>query len=158
MQPSSEAAGRQSGPPRSALVYIYIPIPFIIFALLSLLPSRNSDPGAHSRLFSSPHYGSWLAFYREKMSALSSLVDSRRTVCLPTLGALSNWSFFIFANKFRNSPRRDSNSRPNTSSIRGLPLDHRGDQLIKRNFETRHVSDTWKCGTFSFIFTHPPED
>ena len=20
------------------------------------------------------------------------------------------------------------------------------------------VSDTWKCGTFSFIFTHPPED
>ena len=22
----------------------------------------------------------------------------------------------------------------------------------------RHVSDTWKCGNFSFIFTHPPED
>ena len=24
--------------------------------------------------------------------------------------------------------------------------------------ETRHVSDTWKCGSLSFIFTHPPED
>ena len=23
---------------------------------------------------------------------------------------------------------------------------------------TRHVSDTWKCGSSSFIFTHPPED
>ena len=24
--------------------------------------------------------------------------------------------------------------------------------------ETRHVSDTWKCGSLSFSFTHPPED
>ena len=24
--------------------------------------------------------------------------------------------------------------------------------------KTRHVSDTWKCGSLSFIFTHPPED
>ena len=24
--------------------------------------------------------------------------------------------------------------------------------------ETRHVSDTWRCGSLSFIFTHPPED
>ena len=23
---------------------------------------------------------------------------------------------------------------------------------------TRYVSDTWKCGSLSFIFTHPPED
>ena len=22
----------------------------------------------------------------------------------------------------------------------------------------RHVSDTWKCGSLSFIFTHSPED
>ena len=24
--------------------------------------------------------------------------------------------------------------------------------------ETRHVSDTWKCGSLDYIFTHPPED
>ena len=24
--------------------------------------------------------------------------------------------------------------------------------------KTRHVSDTWKCGSLSFIITHPPED
>ena len=38
--------------------------PFIIFAFLfSLPPSRNSDPGSQSRLFSPPpHYGSCLAF------------------------------------------------------------------------------------------------
>ena len=36
---------------------------------------------------------------------------------------------FIFANKFKIQPRRDSNSRINTSSIRGLLLVHRGDRL-----------------------------
>ena len=46
----------------------------------SLPPSRNSDPGSHSRLFPPPtHYGSCLAFLsREDFS--SSLVDSRRIV------------------------------------------------------------------------------
>ena len=35
-------------------VFCFLLIPFIIFAhlLLSLLPTRNSDPGSHSRLFS----------------------------------------------------------------------------------------------------------
>ena len=55
--------------------------------------------------------------------------STRVELCLPTLGALSSWSFFIFANKFKISPRRDSNSRINTSSIRGLPLVHGGDRL-----------------------------
>ena len=34
------------------LYFIFLLIPFIIFAqlLLSLLPTRNSDPGSHSRL------------------------------------------------------------------------------------------------------------
>ena len=38
----------------------------------------------------------------------------------------------IFANILKTSPRRDSNSRANTinSSIRGLPLVHRGDWLV----------------------------
>ena len=36
------------------LFFYFFSIPFIIFAhlLLSLLPTRNSDPGSHSRLFS----------------------------------------------------------------------------------------------------------
>ena len=57
-------------------------IPLIIFALLSSLPpSRNSDPGSHSRLLSPPtHYGSCRALNREKISDLSSLVDLRRMV------------------------------------------------------------------------------
>ena len=46
----------------------FFSIPFIIFALLfSLPPSRNSDPGSHSRLFSTPtHYG-----WREDFSCFS---------------------------------------------------------------------------------------
>ena len=46
----------------------------------------------------------------------------------PTLGALSSWSFFYFCKKNKISPRRDSNSRTSTRSIRGLPLIHRGDR------------------------------
>ena len=123
---------------RLPLLFYFFPffsIPFMIFALLfALPPSRNSDPGSHSRLFSPPtHYGSRLAFFfREKIFAL--LPSSTRVeLCLPTLGALSSYPFFIFAYKFKISPRRDSNSRTNTSSIRGIPLVHRGDRLQKQN-------------------------
>ena len=58
----------------------FVSVPFIIFALLfSLPPSRNSDPGSHSRLFSPlTHYGPCLAFFFREMSALSSLFDSDR--------------------------------------------------------------------------------
>ena len=60
-------------------------IPFIIFALLfSHPPSRNSEPGSHSREAASfpplPTMVRAMRFYREKISALSSLVDSRRIV------------------------------------------------------------------------------
>ena len=56
------------------------PIPFIIFALLfSLPPSRSLDPGSRSRLFSPlPITVRALHCYREKISALSPLVDSSR--------------------------------------------------------------------------------
>ena len=51
--------------------------PFFLY----LPPSRNSDPGSHSRLFSPlPTTVRALHFYREKISAVFSLVDSRRTV------------------------------------------------------------------------------
>ena len=71
-------------------------IPFMTFALLVLLLySRSSDPGSHCRSFS-PLPSRDLAllalhFYREKLSALPSLVDSRRIV--PThaiIGALDS--------------------------------------------------------------------
>ena len=62
--------------------YVFFSLPFIIFALLfSLPPSRNSDPGPHSRLFSPlPNTVRALHFCRDKISSLSSLADSRRIV------------------------------------------------------------------------------
>ena len=95
---------------------------------LSLVPSRNSDPGSHSRLFCP------LAFFFARRFQLFLPSSTRVEVYLPTLGALSSFLsfFFIFANNFKISPRRDSNSRTNTtnSSIRGLPLDHPSDRLL----------------------------
>ena len=61
---------------------------FVIFALLVLVPlSRNSDPRSlRARLFSTTARA--LQFYREKDSAFSSLVDSRR---IAVIGALNSW-------------------------------------------------------------------
>ena len=93
----------------------------------SLPPSRNSDPGSHTVAGSCPRLPTTvraLHFYREKISALSSLVDSRRIVLTHAINRRSQQLIliysYIFANKFKISPRRDSNSRTNTSSIRGL--------------------------------------
>ena len=74
--------------------FFFFSIPCIVLPFCSLPPSRNSDPGSHSRLFSPPtHYGSCLAFFfREKILAFSSLVDSRRIVLTHAIliGALSS--------------------------------------------------------------------
>ena len=84
-----------------------------------------------SRLFFPPsHLWFVLCIFIARRLQLFLLSSTRVELCLPTLGALSSWSFLIFANKFRISPRRDSNSRTNTSSIRGIPQDHRGDRLL----------------------------
>ena len=63
-------------PPHTSL---FLP-PFIIFDFPFLLPpTRNSDPGSYSRLFSPlPSTVRALHCYGEKTSTLSSLVDSRR--------------------------------------------------------------------------------
>ena len=79
------------------VIFFFFSIPFIIFALLfSLAPSRNSDPGSHSRLFSPPtHYGSCLAFLsREDFS--SSLVDSPRRIVLTHARCSQQLIFFLF--------------------------------------------------------------
>ena len=48
---------------------------------LALPPGSNSDPGSQSgAVLPPPHYGTCLRSYREKKSAFSSLVDSRRIV------------------------------------------------------------------------------
>ena len=68
----------------TTIFYFIFSIPVIIFALLFSLPSigrRDSDPGSHGRLSSPlPTMVRALHFYREKISALPALVDSRRIV------------------------------------------------------------------------------
>ena len=82
-----------------------------------------------SRLFSPPtHHGSCLAFLSQDFS--SFFPRRLASSCAYPRQALSAVDpFFSFANKFRISPRRNSNPRINTSSIRGLPLVHRGDRV-----------------------------
>ena len=82
---------------------LFFSIPFIIFARLFSLPpisSRNSDPGSRSRLFFPPtHYSCSfraLHFYREKISALSSLVDSRRIVLTHAINRRSQQLLILF--------------------------------------------------------------
>ena len=74
----------QNGLPVAFLFFVFcFSIPFTISTLLfPLPPSRNSDPGSHSRLFSpSTHYGLCLAFLsREYFRSFFTLVDSRRIV------------------------------------------------------------------------------
>ena len=75
-------------------------IPFVIFALTfspNPINSRNPDPGPHSRLFSPlPATVRALHFYREKISALSSLVDSRRIVPTHAINRLSQQLILFF--------------------------------------------------------------
>ena len=109
-------------------LYIYFPSHLLCLSFFfSLPPSRISDPESHSRLFFPPspqRFVPCIFIARESQLFLPS--STRVELSLPTLGALiSSCSFFIFANKFRISPWRDSNSRTNTGSIRGLPPVHR---------------------------------
>ena len=76
--------------------------------LFSLLPTRNSDPGSHSRLLyplpATVHVPSFLS--REDFSLFFPCrLASNEGACLPTLqGALNNWILFIFssANKVKS--------------------------------------------------------
>ena len=115
----------------------FFPSNLLSSPFFSLPPSRTSGPGLHNiRLFPPlPATVRALHFYREKISAISSLVDSRRMLT-HAINRRSQQLILVlfccfFANEFKISPRRDSNSRTNTidSSIRGLPLVHRGDRL-----------------------------
>ena len=118
-------------------VFFFSPSRLLYSPFVFSLPpinSRITQIRGHIAGSSPPHPTTVRAlhFYREKILALSSLVDSRRTVLTHASRSQQLIPFFIFANKFRISPRRDSNSRTNTSSIRWLSLDHRGDGLTKK--------------------------
>ena len=89
-----------NGPNTTYYLYIHVhvfffPIPFILLALLLSLPlSRDSDPGSYGRLFPLLTTVRALHFYREKIAALSSLVDSRRTA--PTHARCSQQLIFLY--------------------------------------------------------------
>ena len=113
-------------------VYLFVP-PHLLSSpfFCSLLPSLNSSPGSHSRLFlPPPRYGSCLAFLSREESSFFFPRRLASNCAYPRKALSAVDPFFIFANKFKISPRRDSNSRTSTSnsSIRGLQLDHRGDR------------------------------
>ena len=65
--------------------FFFFLIPFIIFLhLLSLLPTRNSDPGSHSRLFSPlPATVRAFIFVARRFQPFSSLVNSHRNPDFP---------------------------------------------------------------------------
>ena len=117
------------------LVFIFIyfyffSIPFIIFALLlSLSPSRNSDPGSHSRLFSPPaHYGSCIAFFsREDFSSFfPRRLTSNCAYPRQALSAVDPVSFFckeiqnLATSGFELTDQHQQHSRA-TSSPPGRP-------------------------------------
>ena len=106
----------------SHLIYYLHPS---VLSLLVVIQIRGHIAGSSPPL---PTTVRALHFYREEISALSSLVDSPRIVLTHARRSQQLIPFFIFAKKIKISPRRDSNSRINTisSSIRGLPLVHRG--------------------------------
>ena len=105
--------------------FFFFPVPFTIYCLrpsvLSLLvvtQIRGRIAGSSPPL---PTTVRALHFYREKISALSCLVDSHRIV-LTHARRSQQLILFVCANKFKSLSPQDSNSRTNTSIIRGLPL------------------------------------
>ena len=108
------------------------------FAPIFLSPfySRHSDPGHTSCSCTPLPTAVFVCIIFPKRFQFFLPSWTRVELCLPTVGALSSWSFFIFANKFKISPREDSNSPTKSSNIRGLPPDYRSDRL-----EVEHNDD-----------------
>ena len=107
--------------------------PFYSLPLLVVTQIRGHIAGSSPPL---PTTVRALHFYREKISALSSLVDQRRIVLTHARRSQQLIFFFsflffsFFANKIQNLTTAEFELTDNTSSIRGLPLVHRGDRLL----------------------------
>ena len=92
------------------LLYLFFYFTFFPSHLLSspfcsLPPSRNSDPGSHSRLFSPPtHYGSCLAFLsREDFSSLfPRRLASNCAYQRQALSAIDPFFFFLLQIKSKS--------------------------------------------------------
>ena len=108
------------------IYYVRPSILSILFSLLVVTQIRGHIAGSSPPL---PALRFVPCFFIARRFQLFLPSSTRVELFLLALGALSSWSFLIFANNFRISPQRDSNSRTNTSSLRGLPLNHRGDRL-----------------------------
>ena len=119
--------------------------PFCSLSLLVVTQIRGDIAG--SSLLSTTVRA--LQCYREKISDISSLADSRRNV-LTHARRSQQLILFILANK----PRRDSNSRTDTtSSIRRLPLNHRGDCAEITVSNAILFIETTRCtATFSYYY------
>ena len=92
LQQTQQLNGSNRATSKHVPVCIGLVIPFIIFALSILSPLVVTQIRGHIAGSSPPLPTTVRAlhFYREKISALSSLVDSRRIVLLPALDALSS--------------------------------------------------------------------
>ena len=115
--------------PYKTLIYLFpsllLSSPFYSFPLLVATQIRGHVAGSSPPL---PTTVRALHSYREKISALSSSVDSRRIV--PAYTTRSQQLMLFFCKKWQDSTSRTNTIDINTdSSIRGLPLGHRGDRL-----------------------------
>ena len=70
--------------PYVLVLFFFFPSHLLSSPFYSLPPSRNSDPGSHSRLFSPPtHYGSYLASFFARRFQLFLPSSTRVELCLP---------------------------------------------------------------------------
>ena len=109
---------------------IYLPHQSLSLSLLVVTQIRGHIAGSSP---SSPLRFRALLFYRDNILGLSYLVHSRRIVLIHARRCPLLIVFlvkFFYASKFVISPRWNPKSQTNTtnSSIRGIPLDHRGDR------------------------------
>lgn len=105
----------ESYTPASELFKI-VPIPFVIFTLVSLslirVNSRKSDSGSQSRLFSPlPTTVRALQFYSAKTSVVSFFVGSSRIVPKPSLGGLTSYLISHFCYIFQEIHSLNPNHR-----------------------------------------------
>ena len=131
-------------------------IPYIIFASLVLLPpycSRNSDRGSHSRPFSPPlHYVRALHLYREKGSALPSLVYSRHWRVLVSLPVIFRLIYTPLYNR-NYFEMAEAIDRPGFSNAPNLTVVAR---VVLREFPTTAVVSCTSSTEWYRTPTTPP--
>ena len=118
--------------------FFFFFVPFIFFALLfSHPPCRNSDPSSYRRLSSSlPTAVRALHFYRDNISALSSLVDSRLIVLTQARRSQQVLIRFSFLQMNAKSPHGGIRTH-GTSPLAAFDGYHRRDDMRQKRRSTR---------------------